>query len=117
MDSDVEALVWERASQVYADSLSLILSEALLGYKRTAGFDDLTRLYEATLGGETLMSLRNALKLRWPTSDVGCFSPFGQHQRSLWSVITVSVDTHVSQVARHGFYVIHTVNQDAHRAQ
>lgn len=71
MDSDVEKLVWERASQVYADSLSLILSEGLLGYKRTAGFDDLTRLYETTLGGATLASLRHALKLRWPARELG----------------------------------------------
>lgn len=76
MDSNVEKLVWERASQVYADSLSLILSEALVGYKRNSGFDDLTRLYEATLGGETLKSLRHALKLRWPASDVGHAEPY-----------------------------------------
>lgn len=93
MDSDVEKLVWERAWQVYADSLSLILSEALVGYKRTSGFDDLTRLYEATLGGETLMSLKHALKLRWSDSDVGMqnlmFSSepvFGHTSRSIYCV-------------------------------
>lgn len=87
MDSDVEKLVWERAWQVYADSLSLILSEALVGYKRTSGFDDLTRLYEATLGGETLMSLKHALKLRWSDSDVGHAEPYVQLRARLRSYL------------------------------
>lgn len=87
MDSDVEKLVWERASQVYADSLSLILSEALVGYKRTSGFDDLTRLYEATLGGETLKSLRHALKLRWPAGDLGYSEPYVELRSRLRSYL------------------------------
>ena len=84
----MEKLVWERAWQVYADSLSLILSEALVGYKRTSGFDDLTRLYETTLGGETLMSLRHALKLRWPASDVGHTEPYVELRSRLRSHLT-----------------------------
>ncbi|PIB53736.1 hypothetical protein [Pseudomonas sp. 2822-17] len=88
MDSDVETLVWKRASQVYADSLSLILSKALLGYKRTSGFDDLTRLHEATLGGETMMILRHAIKLRWPASDVGYSDPYVELRSRLRSYLT-----------------------------
>ncbi len=61
---------------------------ALVGYKRTSGFDDLTRFYEATLGDETLKSLRHALKLRWPASDVGHAEPYVELRSRLRSYLT-----------------------------
>lgn len=42
--------MWEMAWQVYGDSLGEILSQALTGYKRRSGLDDLTRLYYSTAG-------------------------------------------------------------------
>ncbi|MNF61229.1 hypothetical protein D3C84_428670 [compost metagenome] len=71
MDSDVERLLWIKARQIYGDSLSTILSEALLVYKRAVGFDHLTRLYSSTAGSETLLILRQALIRRWPSGHFG----------------------------------------------
>lgn len=71
LDSDFEQLVWSTAWQVYGESLSMILSEALACYKRTAGFDDLTRLYPITAGCEMLLILREALIRRWPNGHFG----------------------------------------------
>lgn len=66
MDSKVEKLVWNMALEVYGDSLSLIVSEALVGYKRSPGFDELARLYQGTAGYQALSILTEALKRRWP---------------------------------------------------
>lgn len=71
MECDVERPVWSTAWQVYGESLSIILSEALVSYKRTAGLDDLTRLYPITAGGEVLEILRQALIRRWPDGHFG----------------------------------------------
>ena len=69
MDSDVENQVWQRAWQVYGNSLHVILREALPSYKRTAGFDDITRLYDRTVGEQVIPFLRQELKLRSPNGS------------------------------------------------
>jgi len=69
LDGDVERLMWEMAWKVYGDSLSGILREALSGYKRSAGFDELTRLYCSTARQEALPILREALLECWPDGD------------------------------------------------
>ena len=71
MDGDVEKLMWEMAWKVYGDSLGEILSQALAGYKRSSGFDDLTRLYYSTAGHQALPVLREALLGCWPDGDFG----------------------------------------------
>lgn len=58
--------MWEMAWKVYGDSLGEILSQALAGYKRSSGFDDLTRLYYSTDGHQALPVLREALLGCWP---------------------------------------------------
>ena len=70
MNSDVEKQVWHRASDVYRESLAQVLSQALGRYKRVAGFDDSTRLYESIAGGHALMALRHALMLCWPSHTI-----------------------------------------------
>ncbi len=70
MASDVERLVWERASEVYSDSLGPILNEALAGYNRSPGFDELTRLYRSTSGDWAMAILTEALERRWPNDIV-----------------------------------------------
>lgn len=49
----------------------MILRQALMGYKRTPGLDDLTRLYPSVVGDEALMMLRRELILRWPDGYFG----------------------------------------------
>lgn len=71
LDGDVETLMWEKAWQVYGDSLGTVLRQALVGYKRTAGLDDLTRLYPSTVGRQALLILRQELMLRWPNGYFG----------------------------------------------
>ena len=71
MDSDAEKQVWTHAWELYGDSLSAILREALASYKRAAGFDDLTRLYGSTAGREALLALKRELSLRWPRNNFG----------------------------------------------
>lgn len=63
--------MWQMALQVYGHSLSEILRQALAGYKRSSGFDDLTRLYSTTAGPQVLPILRQALLVRWPEVDFG----------------------------------------------
>ena len=70
MDSDVERLVWEKASEAYGDSLGSILNEALAGYNRSPGFDELTRLYPSTVGDGALAILTQALSRRSPNDYV-----------------------------------------------
>jgi|GEM_PF-2022762 len=71
LDGGVEKLMWERALQVYGDSLSTILRQALAVYKRTAGMDDLTRLYPSTTGSHALLMVRQELIMRWPNGSFG----------------------------------------------
>ncbi|WP_150570173.1 hypothetical protein [Pseudomonas fluorescens] len=71
MDGDVEKLMWQKVSQVYGDSLSAVLRQALAGYKRTAGLDDLTRLYPSTAGIQALQVLKQELISRWPKGHFG----------------------------------------------
>ncbi len=71
MDGYVEKLLWEMVWQVYGNSLSTALAQALVGYKRTAGLDDLTRLYPSTVGREALLILRHELMMRWPDGHFG----------------------------------------------
>lgn len=47
----------------------IILNQALAGYTRSAGFDDLTRLHCSTAESEALVTLRAALIRRWPNGD------------------------------------------------
>ena len=63
--------MWEIAWQIYGDPLGEILSLALAGYKRSSGFDDLTRLYYSTAGHQALPVLREALLGCWPDGDFG----------------------------------------------
>ncbi len=49
LNSDVKKQMWEIAWQVYGDSLGEILSLALAGYKRSAGFE--LRRFEAVQCG------------------------------------------------------------------
>ena len=71
MSSDVEKQMWGKAWQFYGPSLSGILRQALESYKRTAGLDDLTRLYPSIAGHEALAMLRQELVLRWPDGYFG----------------------------------------------
>ncbi|MCU1733856.1 MULTISPECIES: hypothetical protein [unclassified Pseudomonas] len=71
LNSDVEKRMWEIAWQIYGDPLGEILSLALAGYKRSSGFDDLTRLYPNTAGHQVLPILREALLRCWPDGDFG----------------------------------------------
>jgi hypothetical protein len=71
LDSDAEKQVWTHAWELYGDSLSAILREALATYKRAAGFDDLTRVYESTTGRGALLALKRELSLRWPRNNFG----------------------------------------------
>lgn len=71
LDSDAEKRVWEHAWQLYGDSIGAFLREALAGYKRAAGFDDLTRLHESTTGSQGLLLLKQELNLRWPRHNFG----------------------------------------------
>ncbi|WP_042156924.1 hypothetical protein, partial [Pseudomonas plecoglossicida] len=71
LDGDVERLVWERSLQVYGELLSEVLDQALAGYTRAPGFDDLTRLYAETAGHAGLVMLRQALIDRWPYGEFG----------------------------------------------
>ena len=71
LDSDAEKQVWTHVWELYGDSLSEILREALAGYTRAAGFDDLTRLYGSTAGRGALLALKRELSLRWPTTNFG----------------------------------------------
>ena len=69
MDSDVERLVWERASEVYGHFLGSILSDALTGYNRSPGFDEMSRLHRSTVGQEALVILMEELVRRWPNDN------------------------------------------------
>ena len=71
MDSDAEKQVWTHAWELYGDSLGTVLREALADYKRAAGFDDLTRVYESTAGRGALLSLKRELSVRWPRNNFG----------------------------------------------
>lgn len=71
MKIDVERLMWEKAWRAYGDSLAMILRQALVGYKRSPGLDDLTRLYPSVVGDEALAMLRRELILRWPDGYFG----------------------------------------------
>lgn len=71
MDADVERLLWEKAWRVYGDSLSIVLGQALVGYRRSPGLDDLSRLYPSTVGRQALVILREELMLRWPNGNFG----------------------------------------------
>jgi hypothetical protein len=70
LDSDLEKQVWLCSSQVLGDSLSEVLREGLMTYKRAAGFDDLTRFHESIAGREVLMVLKRELQARWPRMKV-----------------------------------------------
>lgn len=65
MQDEVEKRLWEQAWRVFGDSLAVVLSETLAGYKRSAGFDEMQRLYPSTIGAEALQVLRQALTRQW----------------------------------------------------
>jgi len=71
LDADVERLLWEKAWRAYGDTLSIVLGQALVGYRRTPGLDDLSRLYPSTVGRQALVILREELMLRWPNGHFG----------------------------------------------
>lgn len=71
MGGSVEERVWERAWEVYGDSLALVLDDALAGYSRSPGFDELTRVHYNTVGREGLQLLTQALGRRWPSNSGG----------------------------------------------
>lgn len=71
MQDEVEKRLWEQAWRVFGDSLGVVLSETLAGYKRSAGFDEMQRLYPSTIGAEAFQVLRQALTRQWPTSNIG----------------------------------------------
>ena len=71
MKIDVERLMWEKVWRAYGGSLAMILRQALMGYKRTPGLDDLTRLYPSTVGHQGLLMLKAELMLRWPNEHFG----------------------------------------------
>lgn len=89
MDGDVEKLMWEMAWKVYGDSLSGILREVLSSYKRSAGLDDLTRLYCSTAGHQVLPVLREALLGCWPDGNFG--------ESELYVEIRSRLRSHLSQ--------------------
>lgn len=63
--------MWEHAWKVYGDSLSTILRQALVTYKRTAGLDDMNRLYSSMAAYPVLLILRKELIMRWPGGFFG----------------------------------------------
>lgn len=50
MQDEVANLLWEQSWQVYGESLSKVLSEAFASYKRSAGYDEMQRLYPSAVG-------------------------------------------------------------------
>ncbi len=76
MQDEVEKPLWEQSWRGFGDSLSVVLSEILADYKRSAGFDEMQRLYLSTIGAEALQALRQALVRQWPTSNLGCSQSF-----------------------------------------
>ncbi len=63
MNIDAEKLVWQHAWHVYGESLGFILQEALAGYRRASGFDQLTRFYDSVASREVLRLLTQGLLL------------------------------------------------------
>lgn len=61
MQDEVANLLWEQSWQVYGESLSKVLSEAFASYKRSAGYDEMQRLYPSAVGDEAFQVLRQAL--------------------------------------------------------
>lgn len=70
MDSGVEKLVWERARKLYGRALGSVLSEALAGYNRSPGYDEMIRLCHSIVGPGALALLTEALERRWPRDNV-----------------------------------------------
>lgn len=66
MQDEVAKLLWEQSWQVFGKSLSKVLGEALASYKRSAGFDEMQRLYPSAVGDEAFQVLRQALMRQWP---------------------------------------------------
>ncbi|QXI20093.1 MULTISPECIES: hypothetical protein [Pseudomonas] len=66
MQDEVANLLWEQSWQVFGESLSKVLSEAFTSYKRSAGYDEMQRLYPSAVGDEAFQVLRQALIQQWP---------------------------------------------------
>jgi len=66
VQDEVVKLLWEQSWQVFGKSLSKVLGEALASYKRSAGFDEMQRLYPSAVGDEAFQVLRQALMRQWP---------------------------------------------------
>lgn len=49
MQDEVANLLWEQSWQVFGESLSKVLSEAFTSYKRSAGYDEMQRLYPSAV--------------------------------------------------------------------
>lgn len=69
VQDEVPNLLWEQSWQVFGKSLSKVISEALASYKRSAGYDEMQRLYPSALGDEAFQVLRQALIQQWPNGN------------------------------------------------
>lgn len=69
MQDEVANLLWEQSWEVFGESLSKVLSEAFASYKRSAGYDEMQRLYPSAVGDEAFQVLRQALIQQWPKGN------------------------------------------------
>jgi len=58
---NMELLIWQLAAKVYGESLRKVIHEILSDYRREPGLDDLTRLFESSIGQNAFQTLRASL--------------------------------------------------------
>ncbi|HDS1794709.1 MULTISPECIES: hypothetical protein [Pseudomonas] len=77
-----EAQVWTCAAAYYHDSLTSIVTDAVISYRRSPGLDSLTRIYKQDVGAIAFAVLERVL----PSANVPCtdtsYIPVRQRLRS-----------------------------------
>ncbi|MDD1963763.1 hypothetical protein NPS29_00360 [Pseudomonas putida] len=60
-ECNLELVIWQLAAKVYGESLRKVIPEILSSYRREPGLDDLTRLFESSIGQDAFQILKVSL--------------------------------------------------------
>lgn len=60
-ERNLELVIWQLAAKVYGESLRMVIYEVLSSYRREPGLDDLTRLFESSIGQDAFQILKASL--------------------------------------------------------
>lgn len=67
--AELESEVWQCAARSYGEGLADLIGGALRTYARRLGHDDMTRLYETSVGMSAFKALQECLNGDWGNGD------------------------------------------------